>query len=342
MRFIFIDHKRRKLDTHSSPSHSSSVKVSMAWGRLCPFLLYLPERSLPLHIPAALKITMESCRNCRRDILEVPNKSMGGGENSMDISIFLWSWEKTPHGLSQVVYIEYFHIEIFIYFDINESSQCALGWRNFLKHFYIPCGFFAFLRILFTWCEMACQVKSFRLLQWQICFFHGEQCFTTCNGARDFFFPVFQAEKIYLLKWCYVSRRSPQRARIQRRVRWRPAKALNTSLQLRHRSVSCHRLLKRPACSLHVTPYMLRQPWLVQPLRHPHGYRPSASTDVLPPGNHSMDNHSHQQLRSSESWIGQKSRGNKAACSYRESEWGKEWVKPEPSGVLPKPTGSLW
>lgn len=37
--------------------------------------------------------------------------------------------EKTPHGLSQenIVYIEYFHIEIFIYFHNNESCQCALA-----------------------------------------------------------------------------------------------------------------------------------------------------------------------------------------------------------------------
>uniref|UniRef100_A0A3Q1CI77 THO complex subunit 2 n=1 Tax=Amphiprion ocellaris TaxID=80972 RepID=A0A3Q1CI77_AMPOC len=48
------DHKRRKLDSHSSPSHSSSVKVSM--------------HSLPLHIPAALKIIKESGRSCRHCI----------------------------------------------------------------------------------------------------------------------------------------------------------------------------------------------------------------------------------------------------------------------------------
>lgn len=29
------------------------------------------------------------------------------------------------------MYIEYFHIEIFIYFHINESSQCALGRKDF-------------------------------------------------------------------------------------------------------------------------------------------------------------------------------------------------------------------
>uniref|UniRef100_A0A3Q3X0R8 THO complex subunit 2 n=1 Tax=Mola mola TaxID=94237 RepID=A0A3Q3X0R8_MOLML len=56
------DHKRRKLESHSSPSHSS----------LCPFLLYLLERSLPLHIPAALKITKESCRTCHRHGVWIP------------------------------------------------------------------------------------------------------------------------------------------------------------------------------------------------------------------------------------------------------------------------------
>ncbi len=40
---LSAEQKRRKLDTHSSPSHSSAVKVSMAWGELCTsFLLSLP------------------------------------------------------------------------------------------------------------------------------------------------------------------------------------------------------------------------------------------------------------------------------------------------------------
>lgn len=74
--------------------------------------------------------------------------------HSMDISIiFLKIWEKTPQGLSQenIVYIEYFHIEIFIYFHINESSQCALGRKEFFLSISIfLVDFFAFLRKIFT------------------------------------------------------------------------------------------------------------------------------------------------------------------------------------------------
>lgn len=100
---VFTDHKRRKLDSHSSPSHSSSVKVSMAWGRLCPFLLYLPERSLPLHIPAALKITEESCRTRAGMASGSPNQIHGswkefhGHEQNI-----LQHWEKkTPKDLAK-------------------------------------------------------------------------------------------------------------------------------------------------------------------------------------------------------------------------------------------------
>uniref|UniRef100_A0A8D3DXW3 THO complex subunit 2 n=1 Tax=Scophthalmus maximus TaxID=52904 RepID=A0A8D3DXW3_SCOMX len=120
------DHKRRKLDSHSSPSHSSSVKVT------------------------ALKITKGELSYMQAWHLEIPTKSIGFGEHSMDISIiFCRIGRKPPQGLSQknVVYIEYFHIRISIYFPINESSQCAFGRKKFFKHFYIPCGFFLlFLR----------------------------------------------------------------------------------------------------------------------------------------------------------------------------------------------------
>lgn len=148
------DHKRRKLDSHSSPSHSSSVKVSMAWGRLYPFLLYLPERSLPLHIPAALKTTEESChRNA--------GSASGSPRQIRELSRKLWtstcfpeSHGKKPQGLSQGddVYIEYFfHIEILIYF--HKMETVSVPWQEeiiFLKHFYITCGFFFFFFLTFS------------------------------------------------------------------------------------------------------------------------------------------------------------------------------------------------
>lgn len=132
---VSADHKRRKLDSHSSPSHSSSVKVSMAWGRLYPFLLSLPEHTLPLHIPAALKITKESCHTCIEAwLLDIPTQSMGDGWNSMDISIIFWrNGRKPPQGQKNIVYIKYFSYWKKIYFYINESSQCALAKKNFFK-----------------------------------------------------------------------------------------------------------------------------------------------------------------------------------------------------------------
>uniref|UniRef100_A0A668AWI4 THO complex subunit 2 n=1 Tax=Myripristis murdjan TaxID=586833 RepID=A0A668AWI4_9TELE len=128
------DHKRRKLDSHSSPSHSSSVKVSM--------------RSQPLHIPAALKITKESCRSYRRGIWKAQPKPMGDGKHSMDINVkFCGIGGENLQGLSQEnnVNNDYFHIEIFLYFHINESCPSALGRKKFFfMHLYIPRVFFAF------------------------------------------------------------------------------------------------------------------------------------------------------------------------------------------------------
>lgn len=204
---VFTDHKRRKLDSHSSPSHSSSVKVSMAWGRLCPFLLYLPERSLPLHIPAALKITKESCRTCAGMASGYPNQIHGswkefhGHQHNI-----LQNWEKTPQGLSQenIVYIEYFHIEILIYFHINESSQCALAEKEFFKAFLYSSWIFCFLRMS-AWSKMACQSKSFCIFQGQRFFFLTPRAvFHYLKWCPRLFSLFWRAEKIPWLKWCKV------------------------------------------------------------------------------------------------------------------------------------------
>lgn len=110
---------------------------------------------------------------------------------------------ETPQGLSQeiIVYIEYFHIEIFIYFHINESSQCALGRKKFFKHFYIPCGFFCFLRIISTWSKMACQIKSFRIFQWQrFLFFFFKTTRAVFHYLPKIIFPVFASWEEFLVK----------------------------------------------------------------------------------------------------------------------------------------------
>lgn len=142
--FLPADHKRRKLDSHSSPSHSSSVKVSMAWGRLYPFLLYLPERSLPLHIPAVLKTTEESChRNA--------GLASGSPRQIRELSRKLWTMKtcfpasRGKKGLSQGddVYIEYFFILKYSSIFIKWKQSVCLGKKKlFLKAFFLLVDFF--------------------------------------------------------------------------------------------------------------------------------------------------------------------------------------------------------
>lgn len=113
-RRVSADHKRRKLE-HSSPSHSSSVKVSMAWGRLYPFLLSLPEHSLPLHIPAAPKTTEERCHTSVGKASGFPSSS-----NPWEMAKFPWTsasyfgemGEKKALTDNKILYIfSIFHIE---------------------------------------------------------------------------------------------------------------------------------------------------------------------------------------------------------------------------------------
>lgn len=66
--------------------------------------------------------------------------------------------KKNPQGLSQgdVVYIEYFHIEILIYF--SKMKTVNVPWQKrksfffffFLNHFYIPRGFVSFTFLAFS------------------------------------------------------------------------------------------------------------------------------------------------------------------------------------------------
>lgn len=109
--------------------------------------------------------------------LEIPAKSMGVGKHSMDISIiFCRIGRKPPEGLSQenIVYIEYFHIEIFIYFHINESSQCALGRIFFIRISIFLVDFFA-PEVKWLAKSRAFAFSSLFLFL----FLHREQCFTT-------------------------------------------------------------------------------------------------------------------------------------------------------------------
>lgn len=144
---VFTDHKRRKLDSHSSPSHSSSVKVSMAWGRLCPFLLYLPERSLPLHIPAAPKITKESCRTCTCMTSGKPYRIHGswkafhGHQHNI-----LQNWEKPLKDLAKkLLYIlSIFILKYLSIFILMKAVSVPWEERNFLSISIFRVDFFAF------------------------------------------------------------------------------------------------------------------------------------------------------------------------------------------------------
>lgn len=113
------------------------------------------------HIPAARKIHKRKLS--QRAQASASRKSQ---PDPWELEIIPWTsasrgagFGRTPfQGLSQeqIVYIKYFHIEIFIYFHINESSQCALGRKFFcfLEVFlysswiFVFVFFFGFLRII--------------------------------------------------------------------------------------------------------------------------------------------------------------------------------------------------
>lgn len=85
--------------------------------------------------------------------LDIPTVSMGVGKHSMDISIIFCRMGRTPlKDLTKRILciLSIFILKYLPIFILMKSSQCALGRKNFLKHFYIPCGVFAFLRIIFT------------------------------------------------------------------------------------------------------------------------------------------------------------------------------------------------
>lgn len=94
----------------------------------------------------------------------------------------------------------------------------CLGKNFFYTHFYIPCGFFC------TWSKMACQIKSFRLLQFVFVFvFTPRAVFYYLKWCpRFFFFPphFFSRWEDFLVKVMQGFLLSSHRARILRRVGW--------------------------------------------------------------------------------------------------------------------------
>lgn len=170
----------------------------MAWGRLYQFLLYLPERSLLLHIQQPRRPTKESChRNA--------GTASGSSWKIHELSRNLWtwasrfpeSWGEKPQGLSQgdVVNIEYFHIEILIYF--YKMKTVSVPWQKkglffFFKHFDIARGFVSFSFFgLFknntSWSKMA-EGRAFA----KIFFFNADGCI---SNPKIFFLLFLQAEK---------------------------------------------------------------------------------------------------------------------------------------------------
>lgn len=102
---------------------------------------------VPLHVPAPPEDHRGalSCMQASGN----PTASMGVGERSMDISRMFCIGRKLPKDLAKrKLYIEYFPIEVFIYFPIDESSQCALG-RKYFVHvsiFLVDIFFFFFFK----------------------------------------------------------------------------------------------------------------------------------------------------------------------------------------------------
>lgn len=135
---------------------------------------------------------------------------------------------------------------------------------------------FCFWELMTIWSKMACQIKSFHLFQWRKFFF----CLFFCNtkssvsllGAQDYFPRVFcELRRFPGLKWC--------------KVFYFPLNVPGSSTELDdvqqtsllRLSPFYLRLLKRPACSLHVTWRASNETcWPLQ--RYPQNYQSSAST----------------------------------------------------------------
>lgn len=277
--------------------------------------------------------------------LEIPTKSMGVGNHSMDISIIFCRIGRKPLKdlAKRILYI----LSIFIlkYVSIFILMKAvSVPWEEFFyTHFYIPCGFFCFLRKIFTWSKMARQIKSFRLLQFF--FKHREQCFTTWNGARDFSPHIFRSEKIAWLKWCNVFCSALIVPEYCAELGWCSANHSAVGVPLYGGWV-----IGPPSISVCWNGLHAAFTW--------HGVfpvSPAGPYNTIP----TTTSYQHQQsyyllariqwkIGATSNWDRQekmnvavlnqpKMQRKISLPQQREREWGKEWAKPESSGALPKP-----
>lgn len=261
----------------------------------------------------------------------------------------LQNWKQTSQGLSQenIVYIEYFHIEIFIYFPIDESSQCAFGRKKIFKHFYIPLGFFfpfSFWKYYSPEEKWLANSRVFAFSNGKVFFFFFETSragFTIWNGAQDFCFS-FASWEDFLVKAMYFvfpsTSPDPARSRmVSSKALWSGSVSL---LWLSHRShprapfvkTAC---MQSPRHRMHVQS-VLPAPTALSPQLPTISTSRTTSWPAVdgksePPAaeiNAEIECHSFESAKNAE---------DISLPLQRERERGKEWAKPESSGALPTP-----
>lgn len=181
---------------------------------------------------------------------------------------------------------------------------------------------------------MACQIKSFTFSCKDFFFFFflplGAVLYYLQRYPRLFSSLFLQAKKIPWLKQrkvFYFALNIPGSSMESDGVRW------TTVLQEQPSTVA--------ESSASVSVFKMACASGPGPTAPPPTYQRSASTVVLPPGKHSMGDQSHQQQGSLEKMnvavLNQPKMQRNKAYPFTEREGGKEWAKPESSGVLPKP-----
>lgn len=230
------------------------------------------------------------------------------------------------------MYIEYFHIEIFAYFHINESSHCAF-WRKkaFLKHFYISCGVFCFLRIIITWSEVACQIKGSPKAE---IFFFTVSSVLLLKMVPEVFSRFCELWRFPVFSWYFaLPSTSPDAAQ-----RWMVPSTLACCW-----SVSLNRRSRLPLICLHLANDLHAA--ISSRDACPYNTIPTATSHQLLQSYYLLASvESHQQQRSTEKMnlavLNQPKMQRKISLPLqreREREWGREWAKPESSGALPIP-----
>lgn len=214
--------------------------------------------------------------------------------------------------------------------------------ERIFKQFYIPCGFFAFF-------ENIC-LKFYGLPNEEFHLFEQRFFFLTTGSSASlleiihkiFFVTFLQAEKIPWWKQCKVFCFA---LNIPGSSIWSPMMSAeplccrsSPPLWLSHQPqpVSVH----KTACMQPSSRMMCVRSWpwpysittYLPAISNRQLYYLLASTQWETRATSSWDQ---RRKWMSQFWISQKCRGKKPAPSEREG--GKEWVKPESSGVLPKP-----